>query len=243
MVSRIHSSRFLHLNSNRVSPCRSGFTLIEILLALAIAAIVITIVNMAFFSSHRLSQSVKAETQTYQMVRVAFATMIKDLTSAYVPLKMTEDEVDMYRFVGMNNDEYGINKDSLYFTTASETTFDPLKGGICEVDYYLEEMEGSSDLYYLMRRDDCTPHYGITSKGNAFELAEDITGMNIVYLDKDLNEFDNWDLKDMGYLPREVKITISFKQGDKELEFTGVAFLPLTWIKPEIITESKGTGG
>ncbi len=243
MDLKVHSSRFLRPNSCLVYLSDRGFTLIEILLALAIAAVVITIVNMAFFSSYRLSRSVKQEARTYQMVRVAFATMIKDITSAYVPSKVAEDNIDMYRFVGINNDEDGVDKDSIYITTASDITFDRLKGCVCEVDYYLKEMEGGNGLYYLMRRDDCTPHHGVTSKGNEFELAEDITGMNIVYVDKDSNEFDNWDLKEMGCLPREVKITISFKQEDKEISFTGVAFLPLSWMKPEILTLNKGTGG
>jgi len=212
-----------------------AFTLIEILLALAITAVVITIVNMTFFSSHRVTKAVRVRSEAYQMVRIVIDRMVKDISSAYVPEKVKKDTIDMYRFIGMNNDEEeGVDKDSIYLTTTSNIGFGKIKSGVCEVDYYLRPMEEAKNLYYLIRRDDCTPHLGITDSGNAFEMAEDIVGMNIVYVDKDLNEMDHWDLEEMGCLPKEVKVTLTLRIGDANLAFTGCAFLSLSAIKPDI---------
>ncbi|MGI6387820.1 MAG: PulJ/GspJ family protein [Desulfomonilia bacterium] len=91
---------------SRSSHRDSGFTLIELLMAIAIAAIVMTVVNLAFFQAHRAIESVGSQRETYQMVRVVMDRMMKDLSCAYVPATegtgrtLGEEDISLYRFVG-----------------------------------------------------------------------------------------------------------------------------------------------
>ena len=216
------------------SPSRRGFTLIELLLAIAIAAIALSIVNATFFQSHRTIESVRQQRETYQMVRIVMDRIIKDINCAYVPSTdrdMSDDEISMYRFVGENDTNGEQDIDSIYFTTTADLGLPSVSGGICEAGYYLKEMDEDQGRYYLIRRDDCTFHPGLSDTPREMELAEDVLGMNIVYIGKDTQEVDEWNLEDKLYLPNRIRVTITFAGGQEPFEVTGVASLALSSIQ------------
>jgi general secretion pathway protein J len=213
-----------------------GFTLLELLLAIAITAVIITIVNFAFFQSNKNIEAVRTQREAYQTVRIVMDRMIKDLTCAYLPSPvlrptMTAQSISMYRFVGTNDDSNSIDKDTISFTTTTDIGFSKVPGGVCEVAYYLKEMEDKKDVFTLMRREDPTPHYGSTKAGSEMELAEGVLGMNIIYIDESSQEVKEWDLSKKLTLPKQVKVTLSLEAGKDKLTFTGTAALPLSGIK------------
>jgi general secretion pathway protein J len=226
----------LRRKSSPFSLQNKGFTLLELLLAIAITAVIITIVNFAFFQSNKNIEAVRTQREAYQTVRIVMDRMIKDLTCAYLPSPvlrptMTALEQSMYRFVGTDDDSNSIEKDTISFSTTTDIGFSKVPGGICEVAYYLKLMENKKDVFTLMRREDPTPHYGPTKAGSEMELAEDVLGMNIIYID-DLNqEVKEWDLSKKLALPKQVKVTLTFEAGKDKLTFTGTAALPLSGIK------------
>lgn len=212
----------------------SGFTLLELILAIAIAAVIITTVNFAFFHSHRNIETVGASREVYQTVRIVMDRMVKDLTCAYLPSddrQMTADEISLYRFQGVNDDSGGRDRDSISFTTATDIGFSRFSGSVGEVGYYLKEHEDADGTYILVRREDLGPHYGVTTAGHEMEIAEGITGMDIVYLDEYGAENNEWDLLQRLTLPRQVKVTLTMKSGDDALSFSVTASLPLAGIR------------
>ncbi|MCD6570761.1 MAG: type II secretion system protein [Deltaproteobacteria bacterium] len=225
----------IDLKSPSLNRYLTGFTLMEILLAIAITAVVITIVNTTFFRSHAAIESVNAERAVYQVARIAMNRMIKDISCAYIPsVEIHEDRISMYGFVGENDEYDGIDNDSISLTSAANIGLGSVFGGMCEIGYYLKEMEDKDGLFYLMRREDCRPDNDITDGGNIMEVAEGLTGLNIVYIDSRSKEWDRWDLYEKLYLPKQVKITLTFSCADEELSFTGVASLPLGGRKIEV---------
>ncbi len=211
----------------------SGFTLLELMLAIAISAIVILTVNFAFFQSNKNIEAVRTQREAYETIRIVMDRMIKDLTCAYVPTEerqMTANEFSMYRFVGTNDDSDGVDKDTISFTTTTDIGFSKVPGGVCEVDYYLKEMEDKKGVFSLMRREDPTPHYGITKTGNEMEIAEGVLGMNIVYIDNSNQEVNEWDLAQRLALPKQVKVTLTMEAGKEKVNFSMAASLPLSGI-------------
>ena len=205
-------------------------------MAIAIAAIVLVIVNTSFFRSHNNIQAIKEKNEAYQMVRIVMDRMIKDFTCAYIPSEgstrsLTKDVISMYRFVGMNDESDKINKDSIYFTTTTDIGFSRVPGGICEVGYYLKETEDKKGSYTLMRREDPTPHYGITKAGMEMEIAEGIQGMEITYLDDASQEVKEWDLEQRLALPKKITVTLTFEVGKESLKFTASAAPSLSGIR------------
>ena len=198
--------------SSPLSLQNKGFTLLELLLAIAITAVIITIVNFAFFQSNKNIEAVRTQREAYQTVRIAMDRIIKDLTCAYIPSPvlrptMTLEDMSMYRFVGANDESDSTDKDTISITTTTDIGFSKVPGGICEVAYYLKLMENKKDIYTLMRREDPTPHYGPTKAGSEMELAEGVLGMNIIYIDDSNQEVKEWDLSKKLALPKQVKVT------------------------------------
>jgi type II secretory pathway component PulJ len=205
-----------------------------VLLAIAIGAIVITIVNTVFYRSHKNIEAVKSSSEIYQTARTVMDRMIKDLTCAYIPADdrpRTRDELSLYRFVGTEEDDENIRKDSIYFTTTTDLGFSRNPGSICEVDYYLKETEDKRGSYTLMRREDSTPHSGITKAGMELEMAEGIKEMEIVYIDDAKQETREWDLLKKLTLPKRVKVILTFDDGKDGLKFTGYASPSLSGIR------------
>lgn len=206
-------------------------------MAVFITAIILVIVNVSFFQAHRAVDTVNSQRQAYQMVRIVMDRMIKDLTCSYVPApgepprQMTEDMISLYRFVGKDEKDQKTDKDSISFTTTANLGLPGSAGGLCEVGYSLKEMEDKKDRYVLVRSEDCLPHFGTSTAPKEMEVAEDIVGLDIVYLDKDLKEHDTWDLSEELTLPTQVEVTVTFDMEGEQVGFTGVAFLPLSSLK------------
>jgi len=214
-------------------------------MALAIGAIILTVVNMAFFGAHRRIEVVTGERQTYQMVRIVMDRVIKDLTCAYIPASsdppraMSDGEISKYRFIGTNDSSESVDKDVIHFTTTADLGLPGSTGGACDVGYYLKEMDLKNDRYLLIRSEDCLPHEGVSEKSKEMEVAEDVISLNITYVDGESKESDTWDLVEKLCLPKEVRVTITFDVEGRPLSFTGVAFLPLSDL-PKLIRGVEG---
>ena len=217
-------------NSSLSSRAASGgFTLIELLLAIAIAAVVVTVVNATFFESHRVIEQVDDQTRTYQMARTALERMSRDLSCAYVPLARPLDAggLNAYQFEGIRTDEGNQPADRLSFTTTAALGFEQ-DYGTAEVAYYLEPMEDHHELYRLMRRENGRPHASDSKQGATVELAENISGLRLSYLQTDGTALDSWSLKSRLKLAPQVKIVLTVRQGQQELPFTATVSLPLS---------------
>lgn len=234
---------FSKTSSSPISrPSEHGFTLIEVVLAVFIAVIVVAAVNASFYRSQQVMRTVQQQSEVYQMGRMALDRMVKDLTCAYVP-ELSQaattggvgqgevDALEMYRFIGKHELKGTTDLDSIYLTTTSDLGLSEHHGLLTEVDYYLKEVEAGKGVYFLMRREDALPHTGITTAGTEMELAEDVSALNIIFIDQSGTESEEWDLNTRGSLPSLVRITLTFKRGETTYPFTGVAQLPLAWIQ------------
>lgn len=219
--------------------------MIEALLAIVIAVIAMAAVNAAFYQSQKVMQSVQQQGEVYQMGRMSMDRMIRDITCAYLPVSFTsgdgptKDEIAAYRFIGKHEADGETDNDAIYLTTTSDLGLGGHRGLVAEVDYYLKEVEQGKGVYYLIRREDVLPHTDITERGKEMELAEDVVGLAIVYLDKDGNESEGWDLATKTSLPAQIRITLTFKRGEETYPFTGVASPALAEMKIKKATGSS----
>jgi general secretion pathway protein J len=227
-----------HMTEMNSKKRRKGFTLIEVMLAIAISVVVMGTVYVTFYQSHKVTSTIAIQTEVYQMARLCLDRMIKDLNCIYFsPYLILDDDLksnekanelaQKYRFIGKNENDGTNDTDKIYFTTTSDIGLGDIDGILNEVDYELKEDPDNKGLYLLIRRENNKPHDGITDSGKnpGMEIAENVVSMNIVYYDKSGKETDEWDATNTSppALPYLIKITINFKNGNDTYSFTGVA--------------------
>ncbi len=208
----------------RRSPA-SGFTLIEVLIAIAILSIITALVAGSFAPLIGAKETVEAEADRYHGLRLAIARMSREVSMAYL-----SDRFDPKRFrerpTHFVGDDSG-NDDKLRFTTLGHVRLfeDAKESDQSVVEYRVGRDPDRRDRNVLFRREktviDDQPDQG----GNEVILAEDIEGLDFQYWDVKKKEWvSEWDTNDMehkNHLPERVRITLVAKdEQGKERKYT-----------------------
>ena len=216
---------------------RNGFTLIEVMIALSLVAIMMAIAYGTASKSMKAKKSYEKTQDRYREVRFAQALIVRDLGMAF--LSSNEDRNQMEprtQFVGAS----GGDTDSVTFSSMGHT---PLYADANESDqtvitYKVEpskEDRGKDDL--IRRETRRLPSLQETVQGTAGQadvLLGGIEKFKLEYWDaKDREWQDSWSTQntngDVPRLPDRVKITIVFLDDeDKEIKLVTQARLSIT---------------
>jgi len=193
-----------------------GFTLLEVMIAAAILAVIVTILYGAFAGSIKSMEISSEGGDIYRRARIVLNRMTQEINCAYLPYK---EEIPgfQYAFIGEDRAEDDLPQDTLSFTTAAL----PLNGpshGLKEVGYYLVPDPETEEPSLLMR-EDTTPDDRIDEGGTSHLLAEGIWGVDFTYYDERGREWNRWDSTStvfLGKIPRSVRISLFFKDEREE---------------------------
>lgn len=186
-----------------------GFTLVEILISLAILAMIVTSTFTIFKSSSSSWQKGETRSERYHNARVAIGKMSVEIAQAVL------DEDNSSGFVG--------EKDEIRFLSFVSTS-----GGVfemAEIKYWLDK-----DRKALMRNEDIEPDYDFSTQDYSDILAEGISELEFSYYDG-LTWDGRWDSKRdneiAGVLPKAIKIRLKVedKKGKESEVFEVVARL------------------
>src|SRR3990172_3691670 len=207
-----------------------GFTLMEVLIATAILAIVLSIVYGSFVQTKRVIARAEGSVDELRGVRVSFNRMMWDLSMAFLS-KQDPDQTDQTDvntiFVGTNDFAAGYPNDSIDFTSYANRirNKDARESDQTEVGYYLNRnFEGDTVLMKREKRQiDKKPLEG----GKSFELSEDVVGLNFRYLDQGA-WVDSWDSRVSKAIPEAVEITLIIKdRTGSERSYRTITGIPL----------------
>lgn len=194
-----------------------GFTLIEVLIAVSLTAIVLTSIYGVFTSVFSARERVNAESEISQIGRVIFERFGRELRGAWVPT--TGD-----KFFLATTDRDG--RPELRFATASTTLTATGRGGIAALRYGLQPMtEGPADRLYLIRSEE--PYhlrdrlddglYPLT--GNVKSILWRFYGVN--------GWVESWSAAQSNTLPQLVEMTVTLLDKDnRETVLRGTFDLP-----------------
>ena len=172
--------------------CRRGFTLFEVLIAVAILSIVLTALYGTFFMSSRAMEDMDESMTKLQETRKAIDILRRELDSAYYK------EGDEKTFLKvLDKDLYGKQATQLEFTG-----FTTVRPGLSKISYYMEEKDRKSTLFKKIESS-----FG-KEESEGTDIIEDLEEFTIEakYQDKWVKTWDTGIAKKM---PDEIKISLS----------------------------------
>jgi general secretion pathway protein J len=167
-----------------------GFTLLEVIVAVLVISMILTLVWQAFAKTVESKNYVEAGNEMYHQLRWALNKMAYDLSSAYV----SRNKNTLSLFLGQSHQNGdGIPQDELNFTSFSHIRYSPTERSSdqCEVGYFILQ-NPETEQYTLFRREDYTVDEDLTEGGEINELVEGIVAFNIRFYDGE-DWSDDWD--------------------------------------------------
>jgi len=207
-----------------------GFTLVEVMIAAAILALIVSMLYIAFASSVKTMEAGTEGGEIFRKAGVVLHRMAQEISCAQPPSE-EEDTGAQYAFAGADKSEEGVPQDTLTFISSAL----PLQGpsrGIKQVSYYIAP-DSETDKLSLFMREDTTPALDTSSEHvvKGMLLAEGIEGLDFTYYDSQGREWKRWDTTTPLFekkLPQLVRISIFFKDDKGELRsLTTAAQIPL----------------
>lgn len=182
-----------------------GFTLLEILIVVAILGIIFYIINEVFFRTAISSEEIIGGNIVYQRARTALLKMTTELEQAYLSSRR---KANFTIFLGINRTQEGWQRDILHFTATSHERLaaDVKESDLCEISYFILEDQQTKTLT-LWHREDPNPDEEKLSGGVVYELAENVLGLNFAYYDGEKWR-EEWDSTESG-LPKAVRIALT----------------------------------
>ena len=198
-----------------------GFSLIEVLIAIAILAMISTLIYTSFSSLQRSKQGIRRVSDRHREGRMALARISSELQSAYISKHLPIDPnlaVQQTLFAG----EPGSPADRLDFNAFvhRRLTRDSHESDQAEISYFGLDDPNKSGVYDLVRRVsprlDLEPQRG----GRVQVLATDIDLFDLAYLDPVTGRWtEHWDstdgIRQPDRLPLQVKVTLVLNGGKR----------------------------
>jgi type II secretory pathway pseudopilin PulG len=226
----------------RILRCSRAMTLLEIMLALLVLAMVIFMVSLSLSGSLRVIDSTQKQGEIYFRAQVALQRISEDLASALL--------VDGFEFIGEKVEIDGLRADSLAFTSTAHVVFDPEydNPGIALISYRVVSDDAGEGELVLLRGDSLLASTvmsdsGSEEKRDGYLLSDSLRSVRFAYFDEGGEEHDTWntlveDQPDASprKLPVSVQCTLDFwldRENESSLEFTTRILLPVGLINAE----------
>ncbi len=236
-------------------PDGRGFTLIEIVLALAITAVIMTVVYGSLRGTGRSLASLSVRNQLYRSTYALLEEMGRELASAYLSRNGGRDGRARTLFYVEDRESRGMPQDALYFTTYGHAfslnrTGESDQSEVCYAARYSEQR---GELV-LLKKEDLTPD-GLTCKDEPLEetdrpLAErpvpvatgihprrglgfKLVGFDVECFGEGEESLKEWDSDEQHQIPRRVRVTLTYEDGNENrYPFSKTVLLRLQEITP-----------
>lgn len=203
-----------------------GFTLMEVMIAVAITALMGGLIATSFTSSFRAKEIIEGEAERYRMLRAAMSRMSREIGAAFV-----SDRYDLKRY----RDSYARptnfvgERDRLLFTSlAHERLYTDAKESdqmVVEYSVKTSAERGANGRRDLIRRENPVLDERMDRGGTEDVLFEGVLRLEFNYWDSDkkdwVNEWDTRRPERKSFLPTRVRITLYAKdENDREVRYT-----------------------
>ena len=185
-----------------------GFTLVEVLVSLALLTIVVGSVYATFHTAQRAINRFQGISLKYHEARTTLDHIRREIESALFEPLPQEKEENFTRFIIKDRDVFGKSTSALHFTA-----FSSQYNSVQDIQYYIEEQNGHLTLFKkqgpaVLSEDD----YSI-------ELIEDIVSFTVETV-FDRKWVRTWNAEETGGIPERIRITIEFDDNGRPVQLT-----------------------
>lgn len=211
----------------KIIPHSMGFTLLEVLLAMAILSVILTVIYSSFSTAGRNVEEAEKIRDESDIARTLIARLSDDIANAYVnPLMNTPTTLTI--FYGKKEEaEFGtgpgnekIRHDSISLTTLTNWRKpDSMELELWEVGYFFKEQPDGKG-YTLFRREKrlLSKDTPALEGGDEFEITDRVESLQITYSNNGQTWTDNgWDTRSSSFgqkIPKAVEIAIALDTGN-----------------------------
>lgn len=206
----------------------SGFTLMEILVAIFIFALLITTIFGSFRAVFSSADAVGGDVAVFSSARTCLGRMATDLSALYVldypryAKPAFSDPEDPYRFVGDTTDLSGSSFGRLRFTSLAHLSINrDFRQGVGRIIYYVAQQ--SDETLVLRRADHLFPFPEFEESEDDPILCDRLLALEFEYMDAEGEAGDRWDSEsaDNEYAtPRSVEIRLTVGQAARPMTFS-----------------------
>lgn len=194
-----------------------GFTLLEILVALTITAIVLTSIYGVFTSLSAAKEELESDAEIYHQARVLFDRMGREIRSSYFRPTVRET-----LFQGGEGD---LRQDFLELTTTITSPTLPRASGISRVRYEIQENPEDRELPPVLVRREESLLPAATAAGMEHQLAAGIRTFRVRFFDG--REWqDSWNAAGQTGLPHMVELFLEIERAGEPLVFLTAVEIP-----------------
>jgi general secretion pathway protein J len=190
-----------------------GFTLIEIMIAVTIVTLVLSMVYGVVTSVSRSKDRIEGEGEVYHRARIIFDRIGREIRGVYPATKDGK-----FTFTGGETSE---NEPFLELCTTASTPVSGMRGGLSLVRYELrEDTDVKAGSKVLLRSE--VPLFGEEGiKVREYRLATGIDSMQLRF-----SRQENWQDEGQGVLPELVELTLTMQIGEGKIPFRTVWEVP-----------------
>ena len=202
-----------------------GFTLLEVVIAVAVTAMMGGLIAAAFQSGYRTKELVEDEADHYRSLRTATDRMVREISAAFV-----SDHYDLRRFRDQNDrptNFIGTRERLLFSSMAHQRLYsDAKESDQMVVEYFTKSTTapGGKSRTDLVRRENPSLDERMDRGGHEDVLVEGVKRIDFAYWDSDKKDWvDEWDtrrLERKSILPVRVRIgLVAVDETGKEVRY------------------------
>ena len=176
----------MNLKSQQQYRTKNGFTLLELLVAVFISALVLVLVGASFFQIINAKEKVESQLELIHEARVVFSRIGRDLSNVYPRGKVANSAVIYpYPFFLATIDEQTDNS-RIEFTSFTRNPLDfNRESDQSEIKYFIAEIEDDENydeenqIYALIRKEN--PWFGNEEGGKQYPISERVKKFRLTF--------------------------------------------------------------